>query len=158
MALIGLSKEHCSIPELLSLASYQLSFPSGSPSACIFGPGPNSPALGEQGWNPSIDRAWLSSPGANLSVRLFYSYFCPQAVAAVGARMDSLLSAPDILLLPATRLLLSSQHRKQVTQHAFTRLHEVYVQLYKAVQDPTNAFQPGLLPRSPDQIAALLQI
>jgi len=82
----------------------------------------------------------------------------PQAVAAVGARMDSLLSAPDILLLPATRLLLSSQHRKQVTQHAFTRLHEVYVQLYKAVQDPTNAFQPGLLPRSPDQIAALLQI
>jgi len=82
----------------------------------------------------------------------------PQAVAAVGARMDSLLSAPDILLLPATRLLLSSQHRKQVTQHAFTRLHEVYVQLYKAVQDPTNAFQPGLLHRSPDQIAALLQI
>lgn len=82
----------------------------------------------------------------------------PQAVAAVGARMDSLLSAPDILLLPATRLLLSSQHRKQVTQHAFTRLHEVYVQLYKAVQDPTNAFQPGLLPRSPDQIATLLQI
>jgi len=82
----------------------------------------------------------------------------PQAVAAVGARMDSLLSAPDILLLPATRLLLSSQHRKQVTQHAFTRLHEVYLQLYKAVQDPTNAFQPGLLPRSPDQIAALLQI
>jgi len=82
----------------------------------------------------------------------------PQAVAAVAARMDSLLSAPDILLLPATRLLLSSQHRKQVTQHAFTRLHEVYLQLYKAVQDPTNAFQPGLLPRSPDQIAALLQI
>jgi len=82
----------------------------------------------------------------------------PQAVAAVGARMDSLLSAPDILLLPATRLLLSSQHRKQVTQHAFTRLHEVYQQLFNAVQDPSNAYQQGLLPRSPDQIAALLQI
>ena len=79
-------------------------------------------------------------------------------MAAVGARMDSLLSAPDILLLPATRLLLSSQHRKQVTQHAFTRLHEVYVQLYKAVQDPANGFQVGLLPRSPEQIATLLQI
>merc|ERR1719220_2926535 len=82
----------------------------------------------------------------------------PQAVLSCSSRLDSLLSAPDILLLPATRLLLSSQHRRQVTQHAFTRLHEVYLQLYKAVQDPSNAFQQGLLPRSPDQIAALLQI
>ena len=103
-------------------------------------------------------------PGCHPQVALMlkslktFNMFHSKAVAAVGARMDSLLSAPDILLLPATRLLLSSQHRKQVTQHAFTRLHEVYLQLYKAVQDPANGFQVGLLPRSPEQIATLLQI
>jgi len=82
----------------------------------------------------------------------------PQAVTTVVTRLDSLLSAPDILLLPATRLLLSSQHRKQVTQYAFSQLHKVYSSLYTAVQDPTNGYEQGILTRSPDQIAVLLQI
>lgn len=82
----------------------------------------------------------------------------PQAVSTVVTRLDSLLSAPDILLLPATRLLLSSQHRKQVTQYAFSQLHKVYSSLYTKVQDPTNGYEQGILTRSPEQIKVLLQL
>ena len=155
--LLGLTEELNSSPGLLSGLFYiSCPFLQAAHLLASLALAPLLPLLEERDGTP------LSTvPGCHPQVlsSLNSSYFCPhQAVAAVGARMDSLLSAPDILLLPATRLLLSSQHRKQVTQHAFTRLHEVYVQLYKAVQDPANAFQPGLLPRSPDQIAALLQI
>lgn len=82
----------------------------------------------------------------------------PEAVRSCSVRLDSLLSAPDILLLPATRLLLSSQHRRLVTQHAFSQLHAVYSQLYSAVQDSSNGYEAGLLTKNPDQIAQLLQL
>ena len=35
----------------------------------------------------------------------------PVAISALSARLDSWLAAPDLLLLPATRLLVSSAHR-----------------------------------------------
>ena len=35
----------------------------------------------------------------------------PAAISALSARLDSWLAAPDLLLLPATRLLVSSAHR-----------------------------------------------
>jgi len=82
----------------------------------------------------------------------------PASVHSAANRLDSLLSAPDLLLLPATRLLVSSQHRRLVTQHAFTHLHSVYSQLYTAVQDPANNYDRGILTRTPDQIAELLQL
>jgi len=82
----------------------------------------------------------------------------PQAVLSCSSRLDSLLSAPDILLLPATRLLLSSQHRRQVTQHAFKELLAVYTSLYKAVSEPSNGYDPSLLSKSPEQVSQLLQI
>eukprot|EP00092_Neocalanus_flemingeri_P014840 GFUD01016021.1.p1 GENE.GFUD01016021.1~~GFUD01016021.1.p1 ORF type:complete len:631 (+),score=243.67 GFUD01016021.1:52-1944(+) len=82
----------------------------------------------------------------------------PQAVLSCASRLDSLLSAPDILLLPATRLLLSSQHRRQVTQHAFKELLSVYSSLHTAVSDPTNGYDPSLLSKTPDQVSQLLQL
>jgi len=82
----------------------------------------------------------------------------PQAVLSCSARLDSLLSAPDILLLPATRLLLSSQHRRQVTEYAFKELLLVYSLLFKAVKEPVNGYDASLLSKSPDQVAQLLQI
>jgi len=82
----------------------------------------------------------------------------PQAVLSCSSRLDSLLSAPDILLLPATRLLLSSQHRRQVTQHAFKELLSVYTSLHTAVHDPANGYDPSLLSKTPEQISQLLQL
>ena len=38
----------------------------------------------------------------------------PAAISALSARLDSWLAAPDLLLLPATRLLVSSAHRSTV--------------------------------------------
>lgn len=86
-------------------------------------------------------------PGASQSI-----------IANVANRLDSLLSAPDILLLPATRLLLSSQHRKQVTVAAFSDVGEVYRQLYTAVRDPSNGYEATALHRTPQMIDQLLNI
>jgi len=82
----------------------------------------------------------------------------PQAVLNCSSRLDSLLSAPDILLLPATRLLLSSQHRRNVTQHAFQELLSVYTSLHQAVSDPANGYDPSLLSKTPEQVSQLLQL
>jgi len=83
----------------------------------------------------------------------------PQAVLSCSSKLDSLLSAPDILLLPATRLLLSSQHRSTVTQYAFLELVSVYTLLYTAVSLPANGYTDQVqLHRTPDQVKQLLQI
>jgi len=82
----------------------------------------------------------------------------PQAVLECSSRLDSLLAAPDILLLPATRLLLSSQHRKFVVQHAFKELLVVYESLYRAVRDSKNGYDPTMLSKSPEQVMQLLQL
>jgi len=82
----------------------------------------------------------------------------PEAIHSISVRLDSLLSAPDILLLPATRLLLSSQHRHLVIQHSFSQLHAVYTQLYTAMEDPSNGYDVSLLTKTPDQIIHLLQL
>jgi len=83
-----------------------------------------------------------------------------ESLAAFSARLDSLLSAPDILLLPATRLLLSSHHRKTVAAAAFKDVVSGYSQLHGAVMDPSQGYEnpTALLTKSPQQVAQLLQL
>ena len=49
----------------------------------------------------------------------------PAAISALSARLDSWLAAPDLLLLPATRLLVSSAHRST----ANTKLVLIFIKL-----------------------------
>ena len=79
-------------------------------------------------------------------------------IANLSARLDNFLSAPDLVLLPATRLLLSSQHRRLVTSAASSQLAATYSSLYTAVTDTSNGYQPGLLTKTPEQVNKLLQL
>ncbi len=49
------------------------------------------------------------------------------------SKFDSLLVAPDVFLLPQTRLLVSSAHRKNVTRRSLEVTAASYAQLYHAV-------------------------
>ena len=92
------------------------------------------------------------------------------------ARLDNFLAAPDLVLLPATRLLLSSQHRRLLTSRASSELAKTYSNLHTAVTNPGNlqvvlgspplltgfipgnGYQPGLLSKTPEQVNKLLQL
>jgi len=82
------------------------------------------------------------------------------SLSGFSSRLDSLLSAPDILLLPATRLLLSSAHRKTVASASFKEVVSSYRQLYQAVNDPKHKYEnpSAILTKTPDQVALLLQL
>lgn len=82
----------------------------------------------------------------------------PASILTIASRLDSWLAAPDLLLLPATRLLVSSSHRRQVTQLGHKQLVTVYTQLWTAVQLPSNGYEAGTLTKTPDQISQLLQL
>ena len=49
------------------------------------------------------------------------------------SKFDSFLVAPDVFLLPQTRLLLSSAHRKSVARRSLEVTAASYAQLYHAV-------------------------
>ena len=70
------------------------------------------------------------------------------------ARLDNFLAAPDLVLLPATRLLLSSQHRRLVTSRACSELANTYSSLHTAVINPGNPQSQSTLLSSPN----LLQV
>ena len=61
-----------------------------------------------------------------------------QDIEQFSARLDNFLAAPDLVLLPATRLLLSSQHRRLVTSRAWAELANTYSNLHTAVINPGN--------------------
>jgi len=81
-----------------------------------------------------------------------------EAVASSMAKLDSLLGAPDLFLLPSTRLLVSSQHRKSVRMGSNMELVKSYTRLYQAIVDERNGYEVGILNKSPDQIKQLLQL
>jgi len=81
-----------------------------------------------------------------------------QDIDQFSARLDNFLAAPDLVLLPATRLLLSSQHRRLVTSRACSELANTYSNLYTAVSNPGNGYQPGVLSKTPEQVNKLLQL
>ena len=76
----------------------------------------------------------------------------------LSGRLDSWLAAPDLLLLPATRLLVSSAHRRQVTTEAQGEVARVYTSLHRAVMDTSNGYEAGTLSKSPEQLSQLLQL
>ena len=71
-----------------------------------------------------------------------------QDIEQFSARLDNFLAAPDLVLLPATRLLLSSQHRRLVTSRACSELANTYNNLYTAVSNPGNPHLPSHPPLS----------
>ena len=82
----------------------------------------------------------------------------PSAIMTLSSRLDSWLAAPDLLLLPATRLLVSSSHRRHVTQESQGEVVRVYTQLYVAVMEASNGYEAGTLSKTPEQLAQLLQL
>jgi len=81
-----------------------------------------------------------------------------QDIANLSARLDNFLAAPDLVLLPATRLLLSSQHRRLVTSQASAHLATSYASLHSAVTDQSNGYEVGVLSKTPEQVNKLLQL
>lgn len=81
-----------------------------------------------------------------------------QAVATSMAKLDNLLGAPDLFLLPSTRLLVSSQHRKRVRVGSNQELLAAYTLLHQAIVDEKNGYEAGILNKSPEQIKQLLQL
>ncbi len=73
-------------------------------------------------------------------------------------RLDSWLAAPDLLLLPATRLLVSSSHRRLVTMESQGEVVSTYTSLHTAVTETINGYEAGTLTRSPEQLSQLLQL
>ncbi|KAK3855594.1 hypothetical protein Pcinc_038022 [Petrolisthes cinctipes] len=82
----------------------------------------------------------------------------PIAVQAFMTKLDGFLAAPDHLLLPHTRLLLSPAFRRTLQQRTAQALASVYSQLYALVHDPVHAYtDPAtLLPRHPSTVDSLL--
>ena len=74
------------------------------------------------------------------------------------AKLDGFLSAPDHLMLPHTRLLLSSTFKRQLQQRTSQILISVFSQLYDLVIKPENAYHDPhtLMPRDPDTVKSLL--
>jgi len=81
-----------------------------------------------------------------------------EAVVSAMSRLDNLLSAPDLFVLPSARLLVSSQHRKYVKTASHQELHKYYTLLYQAVSHPKNGYEPATLTKTPDQIKQLLHL
>ena len=75
-------------------------------------------------------------------------------------KFDNFLVAPDMFLLPQTRLLVSSSHRKNIVKRSLEVVAASYSQLYHAVSDPTNGYDSPatLMPKTPEQVKLLLQL
>ncbi len=63
----------------------------------------------------------------------------PSALRDFLSKFDSFLVAPDVFLLPQTRLLVSSAHRKNVARRSLEVVAASYAQLYHAVVDDPNS-------------------
>jgi len=79
-----------------------------------------------------------------------------EALGSAMSRFDSLLAAPDLFILPSTRLLVSSQHRKCVRVGSHQELVKSYAFLHQAVNDPSNGYEPGTLTKTNQQVQQLL--
>lgn len=68
------------------------------------------------------------------------------------AKLNKLVSNPDLYLLPQLTLLASVTRRIQIQRRAGAVIHSIYVQLYNAVHDPDNQFADpqNLLSLNPD--------
>ena len=75
-------------------------------------------------------------------------------------KFDSFLVAPEVFLLPQSRLLISSGHRKSVTKRSLEVVAASYGQLYSAVTDAKNGYDNAnaLMPKTPEQVKLLLQL
>ncbi|KAF2368462.1 Conserved oligomeric Golgi complex subunit 6 [Trinorchestia longiramus] len=85
-------------------------------------------------------------------------YTSPSAVQSFLAKLDHFLSNPDAYQLPALRLLVSSQHRQQVSQRCNSALLHHYTSLHTLVHSVPAAGYPTpqkLMPKTPDMIRAL---
>ena len=82
----------------------------------------------------------------------------PAAIVTLSARLDSWLAAPDLLLLPATRLLVSSAHRRHVATQSQGEVVRTYTSLHTAVMETSNGYEAGILNKTPEQLSQLLQL
>jgi len=82
----------------------------------------------------------------------------PAAIVTLSGRLDSWLAAPDLLLLPATRLLVSSAHRRLVATEAQGEVVSSYTSLHTAVMETSNGYEAGTLNKTPEQLSQLLQL
>ncbi|XP_076031749.1 conserved oligomeric Golgi complex subunit 6 [Oratosquilla oratoria] len=82
----------------------------------------------------------------------------PLAVQNFMTKLDGFLTAPDHLLLPHTRLLLSSAFRRQLHQRTSEAIVALYSKLHSLVHDPEHGFVDPhqLLPRDPATVKKLL--
>ena len=82
----------------------------------------------------------------------------PAAIVTLSGRLDSWLAAPDLLLLPATRLLVSSAHRRHVATQSQGEVVRTYTSLHTAVMETSNGYEAGILNKTPEQLSQLLQL
>ncbi|XP_068217379.1 conserved oligomeric Golgi complex subunit 6 [Palaemon carinicauda] len=82
----------------------------------------------------------------------------PLVVQSFMTKLDGFLAAPDHLMLPHTRLLLSSNFRRTLQQRIAEAISSVYAKLYELVHDPKNEYSDPstLLPRDPETVKKLL--
>lgn len=82
----------------------------------------------------------------------------PLAIQSFMTKLDGYLSAPDHLMLPHTRLLLSSSFRRTLHQRTAEALSSIYVKLHSLVHNPMNGYTDpsALLPRDPETVKNLL--
>nr|XP_045615551.1 conserved oligomeric Golgi complex subunit 6-like [Procambarus clarkii] len=82
----------------------------------------------------------------------------PLAIQAFMTKLDGFLAAPDHLMLPHTRLLLSSSFRRTLQQRTAEAITSVYTKLYVIVHDPSHGYNDPscLLPRDPETVKTLL--
>ena len=84
----------------------------------------------------------------------------PVALKPFLVKFDAFLVAPDVYLLPQSRLLSSSSHRKGVTKRSLEVVAASYAQLFTAVYDQSKGIEnpSALMPKTPDQVKLLLQL
>ncbi|KAG7156308.1 Conserved oligomeric Golgi complex subunit 6-like [Homarus americanus] len=82
----------------------------------------------------------------------------PLVIQAFMSKLDGFLAAPDHLMLPHTRLLLSSNFRRTLQQRTAEAITSVYAKLHAIVHDPNHGYSDpsSLLPRDPDTVKTLL--
>lgn len=73
--------------------------------------------------------------------------------------MESLVTTPEVMLLPQINLLSSSKHKKAVQKRSFDVLIATYKQLYEVVYDSSNEYEDRekILSKTPDEIVQLLK-
>ncbi|KAB7496595.1 Conserved oligomeric Golgi complex subunit 6 [Armadillidium nasatum] len=82
----------------------------------------------------------------------------PLAIQAFSTKLDGFLAAPDYLMFPHTRYLLSSSFRKQLHQRTAHAIISTYAQLHNLVHKPENEYSDpsSLMPKLPDVVKSLL--